>query len=57
VHAVDDFVNGAVASEHENEIGSIADSFGGEIGGMAGAVGGEEARVQTRAAEGGNGTL
>jgi hypothetical protein len=56
-HAVHGFIDGAIAAEDEDEVRAVTDRLGGEFGGVAGFAGGNEARMQTRAAKGVNGTL
>src|SRR5580704_7668423 len=57
VHPIDYFVDGAVAAQHQDQVGAISDCLRRKFGSMSGFLGRKKPRMQTRAAEGVSGTL
>jgi len=57
MHSVDDFVNGPVAAQHQDQVRALAHRLRREFCRVPCFLGGNQARPQTRAAECVSGTL
>ena len=57
VHSVHDFVDGSVATKDKNKIGAFADRLSRQFRCVTCFLGGEKPGLETRTAEGVNGTL
>jgi len=56
-HAVDHFVDGSIAAEDQNQVGSVGDRLTSQFGGVARGASRQRLRMQTRTGQSFSGTV